>query len=102
MACAARRAWFSAACRAWPWSSAAAMTSSGLLGGVGAQRLVVAVVPGLGAEVHVRADRWIGYPRATAALAQLETLLAWPAKQRMPNWTRRGRQHASAHTDRHD
>lgn len=34
---------------------------------------------------YVRADRWIGYTRATAALEQLETLLAWPAKQRMPN-----------------
>lgn len=34
---------------------------------------------------YVRADRWIGYPRATEALARLETLLAWPAKQRMPN-----------------
>jgi hypothetical protein len=34
---------------------------------------------------YVRADRWIGYPAATAALQRLETLLAWPAKQRMPN-----------------
>ncbi len=34
---------------------------------------------------YVRADRWIGYTRATAALEQMETLLAWPAKQRMPN-----------------
>ncbi|MFI6056130.1 TniB family NTP-binding protein [Streptomyces violascens] len=34
---------------------------------------------------YVRADRWIGYPRATEALERLETLLAWPAKQRMPN-----------------
>jgi hypothetical protein len=34
---------------------------------------------------YIRADRWIGYPRATAALERLETLLAWPAKQRMPN-----------------
>jgi hypothetical protein len=32
-----------------------------------------------------RADRWIGYPAATDALKRLETLLAWPAKQRMPN-----------------
>ncbi|MFA7767816.1 TniB family NTP-binding protein [Streptomyces sp. NRRL S-448] len=32
-----------------------------------------------------RADRWIGYPRATEALEWLETLLDWPAKQRMPN-----------------
>jgi type II secretory pathway predicted ATPase ExeA len=34
---------------------------------------------------HVRADRWIGYPRAAAALTRLETLYGWPAKQRMPN-----------------
>ena len=34
---------------------------------------------------YVRADRWIGYTRASAALERLETLFAWPAKQRMPN-----------------
>lgn len=34
---------------------------------------------------HVRADRWIGYSRATAALERLETLYTWPGKQRMPN-----------------
>ena len=34
---------------------------------------------------HVRADRWIGYSRATAALERLDTLYAWPGKQRMPN-----------------
>lgn len=34
---------------------------------------------------YVRADRWIGYPRATEALGRLETLLSWPSKQRMPN-----------------
>lgn len=34
---------------------------------------------------HVRADRWIGYTRATRALDQLETLFGWPARQRMPN-----------------
>lgn len=34
---------------------------------------------------YVRADRWIGYSRATAALERLETLYSWPAKQRMPN-----------------
>lgn len=34
---------------------------------------------------YIRADRWIGYPRATEALGRLETLLAWPPKQRMPN-----------------
>jgi len=34
---------------------------------------------------YVRADRWIGYTRATQAVTRLEDLLAWPAKQRMPN-----------------
>jgi len=34
---------------------------------------------------YIRADRWIGYPRATEALGRLETLLSWPSKQRMPN-----------------
>ncbi len=34
---------------------------------------------------YVRADRWIGYTRASDALTQLETLFAWPVKQRMPN-----------------
>lgn len=34
---------------------------------------------------YVRSDRWIGYPRANEALQRLETLLAWPTKQRMPN-----------------
>lgn len=34
---------------------------------------------------HLRADRWIGYTRATTALQRLETLLDWPRKQRMPN-----------------
>ena len=34
---------------------------------------------------YVRADRWIGYPRAMEAVARLESLLSWPDKQRMPN-----------------
>ena len=34
---------------------------------------------------RIRADRWIGYPRASAALEHLDTLLDWPKKQRMPN-----------------
>ena len=34
---------------------------------------------------HVRADRWIGYSRASEALERLETLYEWPRKQRMPN-----------------
>ena len=31
---------------------------------------------------YARADRWIGYTRAAAALARLETLFTWPARQR--------------------
>jgi hypothetical protein len=34
---------------------------------------------------YVRADRWIGYTRAAEARNQLETLFAWPSRQRMPN-----------------
>lgn len=34
---------------------------------------------------RLRADRWIGYPRAVEALNRLEALYAWPNKQRMPN-----------------
>jgi hypothetical protein len=34
---------------------------------------------------YVRSDRWIGYPRASAALERLETLLSWPSRLRMPN-----------------
>lgn len=34
---------------------------------------------------RIRADRWIGYPRAVEALDRLESLYAWPTKQRMPN-----------------
>lgn len=34
---------------------------------------------------RIRADRWIGYPRALEALARLETLFEWPTKQRMPD-----------------
>jgi hypothetical protein len=34
---------------------------------------------------RIRADRWIGYPRALGALARLETLFEWPTRQRMPN-----------------
>jgi hypothetical protein len=34
---------------------------------------------------RIRADRWIGYPRAVQTLTRLETLYDWPGKQRMPN-----------------
>ena len=44
-----------------------------------------ALLPAVERLQLVRADRWIGYSAATAALERLETLLTWPAKQRMPN-----------------
>jgi hypothetical protein len=34
---------------------------------------------------HIRAERWIGYPRAVEAVNRLEALYQWPTKQRMPN-----------------
>lgn len=34
---------------------------------------------------HIRADRWIGYPRAVGTLERLESLYSWPRRQRMPN-----------------
>ena len=37
-------------------------------------------------RVHrIRADRWIGYPKAVDAVERLEMLFRWPSKQRMPN-----------------
>ncbi|EPK3350627.1 TniB family NTP-binding protein, partial [Pseudomonas aeruginosa] len=39
----------------------------------------------MGSMERLRADRWIGYPRAVEALNRLEALYAWPNKQRMPN-----------------
>ena len=45
----------------------------------------LARLPGAERVRYVRAERWIGYPRAIEALGRLETLLAWPARQRMPN-----------------
>ncbi|GAB2452005.1 TniB family NTP-binding protein [Nocardia tengchongensis] len=45
----------------------------------------IAMLPGAERVRHVRADRWIGYTRATEALARLEELLEMPSKQRMPN-----------------
>jgi len=44
-----------------------------------------AALPDSERVMRIRADRWIGYPRATAALQRLEALLNWPRKQRMPN-----------------
>lgn len=49
----------------------------------GAQR--IAMLPAEERVRHVRADRWIGYTRASDALTTLETLLDMPSKQRMPN-----------------
>ncbi|MEV0386047.1 TniB family NTP-binding protein [Nonomuraea sp. NPDC050643] len=46
---------------------------------------LVARLPAAERLARVRADRWIGYTRATQSLARLHTLLDWPAKQRMPN-----------------
>ena len=46
---------------------------------------LVAALPDAERVQRIRADRWIGYPRAVDALEQLESLLAWPDKQRMPN-----------------
>lgn len=34
---------------------------------------------------RIRADRWIGYPRALETLSRLQALYDWPSKQRMPN-----------------
>lgn len=45
----------------------------------------VARLPAGERVARIRADRWIGYPRALEALARLETLHDWPARQRMPN-----------------
>jgi len=39
----------------------------------------VARLPAAERLAHVRADRWIGYTRATEAQTQLENLLSWPA-----------------------
>jgi len=48
-----------------------------------AQRL--AALPSAERIMHIRAERWIGYPRAVDAVNRLEALYQWPAKQRMPN-----------------
>ena len=34
---------------------------------------------------RIRADRWIGYARAEAALAAMDDLLTFPKRTRMPN-----------------
>lgn len=49
------------------------------------QRLGFGELPADERIQRIRADRWIGYPRAVEALNRLETLYAWPNKQRMPN-----------------
>lgn len=45
----------------------------------------VAMLPAVERIQRIRADRWIGYPRALEALDKLEDLFNWPQKQRMPN-----------------
>lgn len=45
----------------------------------------IAKLPDAERITRIRADRWIGYPRAIEALARLDELLNWPDKQRMPN-----------------
>jgi hypothetical protein len=44
-----------------------------------------ALLPDEERKTRIRADRWIAYPRAMAALAELEDLFAWPRRQRMQN-----------------
>lgn len=48
-----------------------------------AQRLIQ--LPSHERIMHIRAERWIGYPKAIAAVNRLEELYQCPAKQRMPN-----------------
>ncbi len=45
----------------------------------------IAMLPSIERVQRIRADRWIGYPKAIAAIEKLEALLNWPSKQRMPN-----------------
>lgn len=45
----------------------------------------IAMLPSIERIHRIRADRWIGYPKAIAAIDKLEALLNWPSKQRMPN-----------------
>lgn len=45
----------------------------------------IAMLPAVERIQRTRADCWIGYPKAIAAIDKLEALLNWPSKQRMPN-----------------
>ncbi|MBV9857733.1 MAG: TniB family NTP-binding protein [Streptosporangiaceae bacterium] len=45
----------------------------------------VAQLPAAERLRYARADRWIGYTRATDALNRLEALFTWPSRQRMSN-----------------
>lgn len=45
----------------------------------------IAMLPANERVQRIRADRWIGYPRAIEAIEKLEIFLNWPSKQRMPN-----------------
>lgn len=44
-----------------------------------------AMLPSMERIQRIRIDRWIGYPKAIAAINKLDALLKWPSKQRMPN-----------------
>jgi hypothetical protein len=46
---------------------------------------VISALPAAERLQRVRAERWIGYPRAHDALAKLEQLFTHPTRQRMPN-----------------
>lgn len=46
---------------------------------------ILARLPDAERVERIRADRWIGYPRAVEALGRLDALFGWPTKQRMPN-----------------
>ena len=66
-------------------ASAAEDVAAGDLDHLHASARSVARLPAEERVRHVRPDRSIGYSRATAALDRLESLYAWPGKQRMPN-----------------
>lgn len=45
----------------------------------------IALLPDADRISRIQTDKWIGYPVAKRALTQLEELIDWPTKQRMPN-----------------
>lgn len=68
-----------------PAEAAAAYVVAEDLGHLHPSARAVARLPGAERLRHVRAERWIGYPRANAALERLERLYSSPPRQRMPN-----------------